>query len=245
MADNKYLDLNGLKKVFGLIKGTTYTKTEVDGKVADMATKDWVGKEGFLKEANLAGYAKTADVVSNEDYNRDKATFATKTAAIGAARYDDQTKKIVFTSVSGTEIGNGIDCTAFIKDGMVNTVEVTTGTGDNNKKQVLKITFNSDAGKEAIEVPIENIFNPSNYYTKSEVDTELAKKVDSSTYGTDKTATDNRITALENWKGSHSTEYSTLSDKVTALENAAITWAPFTAQEIEQAYTDATASTIS
>lgn len=289
MADNKYLDFDGLKKVFGLVKGTTYTKTEVDGIVADMATKDWVGKEGFLKQANLADYAKTADVVAKKDVtftpntsagtvnisvdgksadvltkHQDITGKADKTAAIGGASYNSATKKIVFTSVSGATIGNGIDCTDFIKDGMVNTVEVTDGTGDNNGKQVLKITFNSDAGKAAIEVPIEKIFNPSNYLTKTEVNTELAKKVDNSTYSTDKSATDGRIKTLEDWKTSHTTDYGTLNGKVTALENwksthtteygnlksaveslqsAAITWTPFTTAEIEQAYTTATAST--
>lgn len=63
-----------------------------------------------------------------------------------------------------------IDATAFIKDGMVDSVTIQN---DN-----LVITFNTDAGKQPISIPLTQIFNPSNYYTKSDIDTQLATKAD-------------------------------------------------------------------
>jgi len=87
----------------------------------------------------------------------------------GAVNYDKTTKRINFynTSTGGTVLGY-VDATDFIKDGMVSSVEIKDGK--------LIITFNSDAGKEAIEINISDIFNADNYYTKDEVDAELAKK---------------------------------------------------------------------
>ena len=97
----------------------------------------------------------------------------------GAVNYDSQTKRINFynTSTGGTVLGY-VDATDFIKDGMVSNVEIKEVTG---KGTCLVITFNSDSGKQAIEIPISQIFNADNYYTKDEVDAELAKKADTAT----------------------------------------------------------------
>jgi hypothetical protein len=69
-----------------------------------------------------------------------------------------------YPSSSGN-IVDVVDATPFIKDGMVDDVEVVHGEmgGD-----YLRITFNTDAGKQPIDVPLTSIFDPSNYYTTSE-----------------------------------------------------------------------------
>lgn len=77
-----------------------------------------------------------------------------------SANYDSNTKKIYLKH--GTITLSEIDATDFIKDGMVDTAYVQ---GAN-----LIISFNTDAGKEAVNVPIANIFNANNYYTKTEID---------------------------------------------------------------------------
>jgi len=53
-----------------------------------------------------------------------------------------------------------IDATDFIKDGMVSEVKIES---DN-----IVITFNTDSGKEDINIPISRIFDASKYYTKEE-----------------------------------------------------------------------------
>ena len=127
----------------------------------------------------------------------------------GAVDYDSTSKRINFynTSTGGTVLGY-VDATDFIKDGMVSNVEIKEVAG---KGVCLVITFNSDSGKQAIEIPISQIFNADNYYTKDEVDAELAKKANTATTYTKsevnaelakkadtattytKTATDNKI----------------------------------------------------
>lgn len=86
----------------------------------------------------------------------------------GAVAYDSQTKRINFynTSTGGTVLGY-VDATDFIKDGMVSNVEIKEVTG---KGTCIVITFNSDAGKQAIEIPITQIFDASNYYTKAQTE---------------------------------------------------------------------------
>ena len=67
-----------------------------------------------------------------------------------------------------------IDATAFIKDGMVNEVKIGEPTsGESSGVTCLIVTFNTDAGKEDIEIPLSRIFDSSLYYTKTEVDNVL------------------------------------------------------------------------
>lgn len=93
--------------------------------------------------------------------------------SVASAIYNSSTQKIEFYNAAGTHLDTDIDATAFIKDGMVQNVVITTGTGANAGKSVLKIDFNTDAegdGHTDIEIPLENIFNPTNYYTKTATD---------------------------------------------------------------------------
>ena len=90
----------------------------------------------------------------------------------GAVNYDKESKRINFynTSTGGTVLGY-VDATDFIKDGMVSNVEIKEVA---EKGVCLVITFNSDSGKKAIEIPISQIFNADNYYTKSQTDSAIA-----------------------------------------------------------------------
>lgn len=104
----------------------------------------------------------------------------------GAVAYDSQTKRINFynTSVEGDVLGY-VDATDFIKDGMVSNVEIKDVTG---KGTCIVITFNSDAGKQAIEIPISQIFDASNYYTIAQTQAYV------SGYTYDKQTIDDKIT---------------------------------------------------
>ena len=75
------------------------------------------------------------------------------------AEYVSSAKTIVFKH--GTTVKSSIDASAFIKDGMVSSVTVSNGN--------MVVTFNTDAGREDITIPLTDIFNPDNYYTKTEI----------------------------------------------------------------------------
>ena len=101
--------------------------------------------------------------------------------------YDSQTKHINFYGkgdTSHTTVLAYVDATDFVVDGMVSNVEVKSVTISGTPTTCLVITFNSDAGKQDINIPISQIFDASNYYTKSEVDTALSGKASTSSLAT-------------------------------------------------------------
>ena len=101
--------------------------------------------------------------------------------------YDSSSKHINFYGkgdTSHTTVLAYVDATDFVVDGMVSNVEVKSVTISGTPTTCLVITFNSDAGKQDINIPISQIFDATNYYTKSEVDTALSGKANSSSLAT-------------------------------------------------------------
>jgi len=99
----------------------------------------------------------------------DKASWANK---IGYAAYDSNDKKINFyknDTDTATSICH-IDATDFIKDGMVSNVEIKDVTSGGSQVTCLVISFNTDAGKQDINIPLTDIFDASNYYNKAAID---------------------------------------------------------------------------
>ena len=138
---------------------SVYTKQESDAKYA---TKDYVS-------------GLTDNFYTKGQTNELLAAKADKANAVASAEYISNNKIINFKNIDGTVISS-IDATDFIKDGMVDNVKVENG--------YLVITFNTDSGKEAISIPLTDIFDPANYYTKSEVNTALSGKVDNAAFNT-------------------------------------------------------------
>lgn len=74
----------------------------------------------------------------------------------------DSANHLIYLKHGNTRLANPINAKDFIKDGMVDTVEIANGN--------LVITFNTDAGKQPITIPLTDIFNPADYYTKTQID---------------------------------------------------------------------------
>lgn len=72
--------------------------------------------------------------------------------------YNTETKKINLEGFDSSIIAS-IDATAFIKDGMVNTVELVTNPESHDPGTYLVITFNTDAGKDAIYLDVTGLIN--------------------------------------------------------------------------------------
>ena len=187
-----YLSIADAERIYQPI-GDYALKSEipsVDGFVTDEelveALDDYVEKEGFNTYT-----AETAAVIAELD-NR-KADKSELSPYFDGAAYDPETREIKF--YHNGEVKTQIDATPFIKDGMVNTVRFENG--------YLIITFNTDAGKKPIAIKIDSIFEPSNYYTKTEIDDNfqpIGNYVSASTYTSFTSSTEASIQTLRGTK---------------------------------------------
>ena len=87
----------------------------------------------------------------------------------GDVDYDSVNKRIRFYNSGKTRVIATLSAVPFVKDGMVNSVYISNNT--------LVITFNTDAGREAIAVPLSSVFNPNNYYNKTQVDNRISSSI--------------------------------------------------------------------
>ena len=91
------------------------------------------------------------------------------TSNLGASLYYDSNTKQIELRNTSEEVISSIDATAFIKDGMLDSVTVSGGN--------LNFVFNTDAGKETISIPLTEFFDASAYYTKAEINGSFLNKV--------------------------------------------------------------------
>lgn len=123
--------------------------TDISGKQDVIQDLDDIRAGAALGATSIQEHQSLASLVDNGSYNSNDKTIELK---------------------HGATVLSTIDATAFIKDGMVDSVTISNG--------YLVITFNTDAGKEAISLALTDIFNPENYYDKTTTDNLLANKVD-------------------------------------------------------------------
>ena len=148
------------------------TKQDVIDDLDEIRSGAALGVTALQTETQLSkgttgsGNAVTDISVNNHQITLTKgATFLTEHQDLSSyadgAEYDS-TNHLIYLKHGNTRLSSPINASDFIKDGMVDTVEVTEGN--------LVITFNTDSGKEDIEIPLSDIFDPSLYYTKEEID---------------------------------------------------------------------------
>lgn len=82
------------------------------------------------------------------------------------AEYDENAKEIIFKNAFGVKI-DSIDATPFLNDGMVEDVYIDHDTEE------LVIVWNTQSGQQETRIPLSEIFNPDDYYTKDEIDDKI------------------------------------------------------------------------
>ena len=141
-----------------------YTKTETDTAIGNAITALNLGAASQNGVDTSIGDASSSNLPTSDAvkaYVDAHSGGGGDTSNLGASlAYDSKTKKIELRNAEGRTLSE-IDATDFVKDGMVNNVAIV---GD-----YLVITFNTDAGKEAINIPMSSFFDASAYYTKTEI----------------------------------------------------------------------------
>ena len=159
--------------------GITYTKNGTDTNRLIFGIGDGlkVGSITSTFEVDYTKVAKKTDIPAVSGY-------------ADSVKYNSTSKYVEFYhgGTGGTKVFE-YDASPFLIDGMVQNVEVKNVAGSGT---CLVITFNTDAGKQDINIPISQIFDATNYYTKAETNAALSGKADTATTYT-KTETDNKI----------------------------------------------------
>ena len=144
-----------------------------------------------------------ANVDNKPKIDVDETIFAQKgeipsvTEYADAVKYNSTSKYVEFYhgGTGGTKVYE-YDASPFLIDGMVQNVEIKDVTSGSSTVTCLVISFNTDAGKQDINIPISQIFDASNYYTTAQTDTKISQatsgKADSSSVYT-KAQTDTKI----------------------------------------------------
>lgn len=164
--DSMFITAKDLPNVPNVVSAFTNDAGYVTSEDLPTKTSDLTNDSGFVTSSDLPTYPTIPSNVSS--FNNDVGYITARdgsitnkalaSEAVYSGTYDSNSKKILLKNKANTTLAE-IDATAFIKDGMVSQVEVSNGN--------LVITFNTDAGKNPISVPISDIFDANNYYTKN------------------------------------------------------------------------------
>lgn len=119
--------------------------------------KNWVTGKLTLKQDTISDLAT---IRSGASAGATAVQPAVLNDYVNNAAYDTSTHRINF--LHGQTVLAYIDASPFIVDGMVDDVRIENG--------YLVVDFNTASGKQDINIPLTDIFNPSNYYTKTETD---------------------------------------------------------------------------
>lgn len=182
---------------------------------------------------NLTAHTANTEIhvtLANKEAWSAKLDAADVEGLFGFVDYDSVHKRINFKNTSTGSVIGYVDTTDFVKDGMVSNVEIKEVA---EKGVCLVITFNGDSGKQAIEIPISQIFNADNYYNKSQTDSAIAA------YTYDKATIDQKVAEGGTFDP---TQYYDKTATDNLLANKADKATTYTKTEVDNAITAATST---
>lgn len=204
-----------------VVKGALDAKAD-KSEIPDMAGYPTTNQMNTAINSAVAGKADANSVPTKTSQLTNDSGFLTSHQSLdglfNTVEYDSSAKRINFKDKTNTVVGY-VDASDFVKDGMVEDVRIENGN--------LVIDFNTDAGITDISIPLTDIFNADNYYTKTEIDSKV-DEMTSGMYSTfytknevnaelaKKADTDNLATVAT------SGSYNDLSDKPIIPEGAVI-----------------------
>ena len=183
MADITKLRVNGVDYQIRDAQASAYTDTATSALASAFDTK----LEGKADKTSLPSHIVSSvtyqDANVGEDTRPSITVDGTKTVLNLANKLEWDSNAKALKLYSGNHLLATVDGTTWVKDGMVESAAIV---GNN-----LEITFNTDSGKEKISVPLTDVFNPDNYYNKTEIDSKFENVSISDEY----------VTSIENVQG--------------------------------------------
>ena len=143
----------------------------------------------------------------------DKSEIPAVSGYADAVAYNSTSKYVEFYhGGTGGTVVFSYDASPFLIDGMVSNVEIKDVEISGETVTCLVISFNTDAGKQDINIPISQIFDASNYYTKDETDNQI----EAATSGINNTLTAHTANTDIHVTTADKTEWSGKQDALTA-----------------------------
>lgn len=165
MSDITKLRVNGVDYQIRDAQASAYTDTATSALASAFDTK----LEGKADKTSLPSHIVSSvtyqDANVGEDTRPSITVDGTKTVLNLANKLEWDSNAKSLKLYSGNHLLATVDGSTWVKDGMVESAAVV---GNN-----LEITFNTDSGKEKISVPLTDVFNPDNYYNKTEIDSKF------------------------------------------------------------------------
>lgn len=177
MADITKLRVNGVDYQIRDAQASAYTDTATSALASAFDTKLEGKADKTSLPSNIVSSVTYQDTNVGEDTRPSITVDGTKTVLNLANKLEWDSNAKSLKLYSGNHLLATVDGSTWVKDGMVESAAIV---GNN-----LEITFNTDSGKEKISVPLTDIFNPDNYYNKTEIDSKFENVSISDEYITD------------------------------------------------------------
>ena len=165
MADITKLRVNGTEYQIRDVQASAYTDSATSALAEAFDTKLAKKVDKTSIPSHIVSSVTYQDSNVGDDTRPSITVDGVKTTLNLANRIEWDSNAKTLKLYSGNHLLGSVDGTSWVKDGMVQSAAIV---GNN-----LEITFNTDAGKEKITVPLTDIFNPDNYYDKATIDSKF------------------------------------------------------------------------
>ena len=165
MADITKLRVNGTEYQIRDTQASAYTDTATSALAEAFDTKLAKKVDKTSIPSHIVSSVTYQDSNVGDDTRPSITVDGVKTTLNLANKIEWDSNAKTLKLYSGNHLLGSVDGASWVKDGMVESAAIV---GNN-----LEITFNTDSGKEKISIPLTDIFNPDNYYNKTEIDSKF------------------------------------------------------------------------
>lgn len=148
---------------------------EISGKADTTAVTQAISEatSGKVDTNTYTAYTAATDAILSG-----KADASDLTSLFGAVAYDSETQHINFyhSSTTGTVL-TYVDATPFVKDGFLESVDIEDVELSGETVTCLVFKWNTDAGIQETDIPLTDVFNPSNYMTSAQTVSAITEAV--------------------------------------------------------------------